>query len=198
MVPDWIPRWCAALRAYSQYVQPSLPVLALGKQFGLATTVIVGLLLIATLWRYRERDLAFQVALCATGFYLITQFVLWNSVLLLIPSVWIADNSRFISRCGTGSQVALSIVRVAFAALWLSTPLSAVLLHTNPLGVRLGWILPTAMLFPLFASILALMVMQSASLPLRNDLNGLAEVSGLSDEAERAVAPDSDAGWQRI
>ena len=122
VVPGWIPHWFSALHSYSQYVQPSLLVLALGKQLGLAVSVVVTLVLVVMLWRYRHRDLLFQVAFCATGFYLITQFVLWNAILLLIPCLWIADNSRRISRCGAASQLALSIVRVALAGLWLSAP----------------------------------------------------------------------------
>ncbi len=196
VVPGWIPHWFAALRSYSQYVQPSLPVLAFGKQLGLAATVVVALILLAMLWRYRHRDLLFQVAFCATGFYLITQFVLWNAIVLLIPSIWIADNSRFIEQRQGAGQLALAIVRVAFVGLWLSAPLGALLLHTGSLGVKLGWVIPTAALFPLFVSISALIAIQSVLLPAKTDL----AVSGLVANAERPGAPDCTprADWQRV
>lgn len=200
LVPGWIPHWFAALHSYSHYVQPSLPVLALGKNLGLAATVGVSLLLITMLWRYRHRDLLFQVAFCATGFYLITQFVLWNAILLVIPSVWIADNSRLIDRTGAASQLALSIVRVAFAGLWLSAPLGALLLHSNRLGVKLAWVIPNAMLFPLFISISALIAIQSISLPPKASLTALGRIPENNDDAEQPSAPERTAcaDWQRV
>jgi hypothetical protein len=164
LVPGWVPEWLAALRAYSQYIYPSFVVLSFGKKLG--TVVSVGLLLglAAVLRLHRERDLLFQAAICAPVIYLITPFVNYNAILLLIPAVWIADNSRFIKDAGAASQITLALLQVAFAAFWLAPPLGALLFHTTPFGKKIAWALTGIMISPLLASITAVMAVQCSTM----------------------------------
>jgi len=163
VAPGWFPEWLEALRGYSQSARPS----AIAFMFGHKVSVVisVGLLLgLATLlWRHRKRDLLFQAAISAPVFYLITPFVDYNAILLLVPAVWIADNCHSIQEGGTANQLALAAVRVAFIGLWLAAPLGALLLHMGPLANRMAWGLPELLVSPLLCCITVLMVTQSLS-----------------------------------
>jgi len=160
LVPGWMPEWFAALHAYYQYIYPSFIVLCFGQKFGLVVSVGLLVGLTAVLWSHRERDLLFQAAICAPVIYMITPYVNYNAILLLIPAVWIADNARFIKNSGAISQVALALVQVAFAGFWLASPVGALLLHTTPFGKRMAWTLTGIMVSPLLASIAAVMAVQ--------------------------------------
>jgi hypothetical protein len=135
-------------------------VLFFGQKFGLVVSVGLLVGLTAVLWSHRERDLLFQAAICAPLIYMITPYVNYNAILLLIPAVWIADNSRFIKDSGAISQIALALVQVAFAGFWLASPVGALLLHTTPFGKRIAWTLAGIMVSPLLGSIVAVMAVQ--------------------------------------
>jgi hypothetical protein len=160
LVPGWIPEWFSALHAYSHYVQPSFAVLLLGQRLGLSVSIALLVGLSITLWSHRKRDLLFQAALSASILYLIGPFWDYNAILLLIPIVWIADNFQFIKNCGTSSQIALALVQVALAGLWLAAPLGALLIHTTSQGTRMAWALGDIMVSPLLVSVVALMAVQ--------------------------------------
>jgi hypothetical protein len=171
VTPGWIFEWLAVLRAYSQYIHPSFIAGVFGRKIGsvIAIALLVGLT--SVLWRHRHGDLLFQAAVTAPIVYLLTPFVLYNAVLLLIPAVWIADNAHFIENCGATCQLTLGLVRVSFAGLWLAAPIGALLLHTTQLGKAVAWEFPGIMVSPLLISIVAVMVVQcfTSQPTIRND-----------------------------
>ena len=160
LVPGWTLEWLAAVRAYSHYIYPSFVVLSFGQKFGSIVSAVLLVGLTTVLWLDREQDLLFQAAICAPVTYLITPYVNYNAILLIIPAVWIADNTDLIKNGGAASQITLALVRLAFAAFWLTAPVGALLLHTTPLGKRTAWHLTGIMISPLLISIVAVMVVQ--------------------------------------
>jgi len=129
VVPGWISQWLTCLRSYSQYVHPSIIIFAFGSKRGAALSVLLVVGLSVALWLHRERDLLFLTAVSAAVFSLIIQSEIYNMTILIIPAVWVADNAERIKDAGTGSQLALSLVRVAFVEFWLANALGATLMH---------------------------------------------------------------------
>lgn len=160
LMPRWAAEWLGSLRAYSQYLHPSTVVFFLGDMLGLILTVVLLLGLAVALWMRRETDLLFLIALSVTIVHLIVPVEVYSAVILMIPVIWVADNADLIQDCGEINQLALALVRVALAELWLANVVAAVLLHTSPAGKSIAWWLPVNAVFPVVASLVAMMIVQ--------------------------------------
>ena len=160
MTPGWIAGWVSALRHYAQYARGPLVVLYFGGEIGAALSVVLLLGLAAALWRHRQSDLLFQVALSVSVFQLITPYEPYNVVMLLIPAVWIVDNAREIAGSGALNQIALAAVQVALILSWVVNAVGALLWHTSPKGRSIAWTLPGVMILPLLGCVVAMMLVQ--------------------------------------
>jgi hypothetical protein len=158
--PGWREEWIAALRHYAQYGRGPLVILFFGNKIGAAILVLLLLILIVGLWRRRESDLLFQVALSVAIFQLVIPYEPYNAIMLLIPAVWVADNAHVISKSGASNQVALAAMRVALVGSWVIGALGALLWHTSAAGRSIAWALPGVMVPPLFVCMATMMLVQ--------------------------------------
>jgi hypothetical protein len=160
MTSRWVAEWVSALRHYAQYARGPLVILCFGSEIGTALSVVLLLGLAAALWRYRQSDLLFQVALSSSIFQLIIPYEPYNVVMLLIPVVWIVDNAHEIAESGAVNQIALASVRVALILSWVINAVGALLWHTSRIGRSIAWALPGMMILPLLGCVVAMMLVQ--------------------------------------
>ena len=159
--PHWAPGWLASLRAYTQYHRsPSIIVYFLGDKAGLAVSGILLLGLIAVLWLRPESNLLFHAALSTVVAYLLFPEQAYSAIVLLIPTIWVADNACLIKDAGPAHQLALAAVRVSLVELWFATLLGAVCLHASTQAKAIAWWIPVNATFPLLASLTAMMIVQ--------------------------------------
>ena len=147
---------------------------------GLAVSAISLIGLIAMLWVRRGSSLIFQVALSVVVTYLLLPEEAYSAPILIIPAIWVADNARRSKTSGAANQLALAAVRLALWQLWLATVVAALLLHTNAQGKAAAWWFPVNAVFPVFASLLLILVLQVFQ------VDGLSEVNGVVDGNEVA------------
>ena len=172
--PHWIPRWIASMQAYARYHQSlSTIVYFLGEKVGLAVSVVLLLGLVASLWFRRDSSLLFQVALSTVIIYLLLPEQAYGAIVLLIPTIWVADQAAGIRETGTGHQLVLAAVRLSLIELWLTTLVAALCLHGSAQMKAVAWWLPVNAIFPLLASLVVLLIMQLFS--MKQELN---EISG--------------------
>lgn len=150
--PTWISKWIESMRSYAQTTsQPSLIMQALGKPVGIPLSIAACILLVGFLWMKRRGDLFLLISAAVGILQLVIPWEFYNSILLLIPIVWVFDHA-------TG--IAVSFVRVSLAEYWACSLAGAILLHFGVMG-DLAWRLPTVMLFPIvFCTVFA--VIQTA------------------------------------
>jgi hypothetical protein len=160
--PHWMGRWIEALHAYAAY-QPSPSIICsfVGGKIGLIASGLILVGLIAGLWLRRESELLFQVALSVAIVYVLLPEEAYSAPILMIPAIWVVDHAKKIGAPGQGSQLAVAAVRVALVELWLASIAAAILLHTNPQGKAMAWWLPVNAVFPLLASLLAVLLLQA-------------------------------------
>lgn len=172
--PHWIPRWIASMQAYVRYHR-SLSTIAyfLGEKVGLAVSAVLLLGLVGSLWLRRDSNLLFQVALSTVIIYLLLPEQAYSAIVLLIPTIWVTDHAAFIKQAGTAHQLVLAAVKLSLIELWLANLAAALCLHGGAQLKALAWWLPVNATFPLLASLVVLMIMQSFSMKHElNDISG--------------------------
>jgi hypothetical protein len=132
--------------------------------------------LIAILWLRRQSELLPQVALAVVVIHLIVPYQFYNTIMLLIPALWIADNAPRIAARGTVNQITLAAVRISFVTLWLSNAVGALLFHLSQRAGYFAVQLPPLAVRILLASLAAMMMVQCCSRPLDNSSAGGAGV----------------------
>ena len=143
--PGWCFEWLAALHAYSQHAAgPSVIASAFGHAAFIVSAALC-VLLVFLLWRGRREDLLYTAALSVVVFQFVLQWEFYNSVVLLVPIIWIFDNPHEVH------PFVLALVRVSLIEYWIATGLGAALLFLNQL-TELAWRLPVAMITPLLVT----------------------------------------------
>jgi hypothetical protein len=142
LVPGWIPRWLAAMRSYSQYVpNPSIAVSVFGPRLGLVVSGLLLIALVGWLWLHPESSLWLRISLSVLIFQLLVPYATYNAVLLLIPSIWLADNSELAAAHG----LPMAFVRVSLIGVLACGVVGALLFHTTGMGILIAWQLPEVM-----------------------------------------------------
>jgi hypothetical protein len=172
--PCWIPRWIATMQAYARYHQsPSTMVYLLGNKIGIAVSVILLLGLVTCLWCRRRSDLLFQVSLSTIILYLLFPEQAYSAIVLLIATIWVADQAPAIKEAGAVHQLILAAVRLSLVELWIANLVAALCLHGSVQMKALAWWVPVNATFPLLLSLVILMIMQLSS--MKEEVN---EISG--------------------
>jgi len=161
VVPGWIPRWIYSLREYASYVHPSVNVATFGAKAGAAVSAVLVAVLCVVLWSRRDADLWSQAALSVAIFSVVIQAEPYNLVLLLVPALWIADNTANILASGEPAGLAIALVRVAFVELWLANVVGILLLHSSPRARSMAMSLGIVAAFPVLASLMLVMLIFS-------------------------------------
>lgn len=168
--PHWIPRWIASMQAYARYHRsPSTIVYFLGDKVGFAVSAILLLGLMTSLWFRRDSNLLFQVSLSTVIIYLLLPEQAYGAIVLLIPTIWVADQAASIKEAGAANQLVLAAVRLSLIELWLANLVAVLCLHGSAEMKAVAWWLPVNATFPLLASLVVLMVMQTLS--MKQELN---------------------------
>lgn len=146
--PDWLSRWLSVLKTYKRVtMHPSLVGQTFGSFATVATAAIL-FLLVVVLWANRHRDLLTLSAISAPIVYAVGPFVDYNSILLVIPVVWMVD------RYADLPALPLKFVTVSLAGLFLTPAIGLLLLRSAP---EVSWAISEIMVLPLLLSTIALM-----------------------------------------
>jgi hypothetical protein len=158
LTPGWISEWLGTLRAYSQYNQPSVVVSAFGSSAGSIVSALLLLALIALLWLHRESELLQQAALSVSIISLLIPYANYNAVMLLIPTLWVVDNSVALMGSGELDQLMLGAAKVALILFFAVNIVGFILLQTSNMGKLIGWMLPSMATHALLFCLVGVMV----------------------------------------
>ena len=183
LVPGWFYGWIGTVAAYRRYAGAKPPLMELlpPETYFVAVATLAGLIVWVTT-RFHRSDLLLAISFSIAAFQLVVPVQLYNEVVLLVPTIWIAQNRDVVASCGQFASLCRALVWTVLVAGWgsqiglsiadLLAPGSGQLLWQVPLAA--AWIYP----WPVF---LTLVVPAFAfSNPVRQDDPSTAQFASLS------------------